>query len=156
MTNQAVKLCYGCKAEDHKINDCKKRRNILLRYTDSIYANTREIKEKMEQYRTVVSIRNRKSEYEKIQKESMICFATEAEVKRAMTDIMYNYLQKVLDTEIYQRKKQTYTEPNIVRKGTDNNILGDPPKIEQNISNNKMTQYDERKNSLAQDKKCYA
>ena len=44
MTNQAVKLCYACKAEDHEIKDCKKRRNILLRYTDSRYTNTREMK----------------------------------------------------------------------------------------------------------------
>ena len=34
MTNQVVKLCYACKAEDHEIKDCKKRKNILLRYTD--------------------------------------------------------------------------------------------------------------------------
>ena len=112
------------------------------------------MKEKMEQYGTVISIKNKKSQDDT--QRSMVCFTTEVEAKRAMTDIKYNYLQEGWDAEIYQRKKQTYTEPNIVRKGTDNNILGDPPKIEQNISNNKMTQYDERKNSLAQDKKCYA
>ena len=44
MTNQAVKLCYACKEEDHEIKDCKKRRNILLGYTDSRYTNTREMK----------------------------------------------------------------------------------------------------------------
>ena len=79
-------------------------------------------------------------------------FATEVEAKRAMTDIKYNYLQEGWDAEIYQRKKQTYTEPNIVRKRTDNNITEDPPRIEQNISNNKMTLRDEVRNSLAQDK----
>ena len=31
MTNQAVKPCYACKAEDHEIKDYKKRRNRLLR-----------------------------------------------------------------------------------------------------------------------------
>ena len=86
----------------------------------------------------------------------MVRFATEVEAKRAMTDIKYNYLQEGWDAEIYQRKKQTYTEPNIVRKGTDNNITEDPPRTEQNISNNKMTPRDEGRNSLAQDKKCYA
>ena len=114
------------------------------------------MKEKMEQYGTVISIRNRKSEYEKTQKESMVCFATEAEAKRAVADIKYNYLQEGWEAEIYQRKKQTYTEPNIVRKGTDNNITEDLPRIEQNISNNKMTPSGEGRNSLAQDKKCYA
>ena len=57
-----------------------------------------------------------------------------------MTDIRYNYLQEGWDTEIYQRIKETCTEPIIVRKGTDNNITEDPPRIEQNISNDKMTQ----------------
>ena len=42
------------------------------------------------------------------------------------------------------------------RKGTDNNITEDPPRIEQNISNNKMTQSGEGRDSLAQDKKCCA
>ena len=82
------------KVEDDEIKDCKKRRNILLRYTESRYANTREIKEKMGQYGIVMSIRNRKTEYEKTQKESMVCFATEIKAKRAMTDIKYNYLQE--------------------------------------------------------------
>ena len=60
MANQVVKQCYACKAEDHEIKDCKKRRNILLRYTDSRYTNTREMKEKMEQHGTVINIRNSK------------------------------------------------------------------------------------------------
>ena len=39
----------------------------------------------MEQYGTAISIRNsRKRKYEKMQKETMVCFATEAEAKRAM------------------------------------------------------------------------
>ena len=82
------------KVEDDEIKDCKKRRNILLRYTESRYANTREMKEKMGQYGIVMSIRNRKTEYEKTQKESMVCFAKEIKAKRAMTDIKYNYLQE--------------------------------------------------------------
>ena len=82
MANQAVKQCYACKAEDHEIKDCKKRRNILLRYTDSRYINTREMKENMEQYGTVISTRNKKSEYEKTQKESMVCFATDGRSKK--------------------------------------------------------------------------
>ena len=85
MANQAVKQCYACKGEDHEIKDCKKRRNMLLRYSDSRHTNTRETKEK---YGTVISIWNRKSEYEKTQKESTVCFATEAEAKRAMSDII--------------------------------------------------------------------
>ena len=89
-----MKQCCACKAEDHEIKDCKKRRNILLRYTDRRYTNTREMKEEMEQYRTVISIKNRKSEYEKTQKESTVCVATEAEAKRAIADIKYNYLQE--------------------------------------------------------------
>ena len=157
MANQVVKKYYACKAEDHEIEDCKKSINILLTYTDSRYTNTREMKEKMEQYGTVISIRNRKSEYEKTQKESMVCFATEAEAKRAMADIKHNYLQEGWDAEIYHRKKQTCAEPKIVRRGTDNNITEDPPVIEENISNkNKMTQSEEGRKSLGQGKTCYA
>ena len=44
------------------------------------------MKEKMEQSGTVISIRNRKSEYEKTQKESMVCFATEAQAIRKIID----------------------------------------------------------------------
>ena len=102
-----------------------------------------------------ISIRNRKSEYEKIQKESMVCFAIEPETKRAVTDIKYNYLQEGWDVEMYQRNKQIYTEPTTFKKGTGNNITEDPPRTEQNISDNKITQSDEGKNSLAQDEKCY-
>ena len=36
----------------------------------------------MDQYETVISKRNRKSEYEKTQKESMICFATDSDAKK--------------------------------------------------------------------------
>ena len=74
MANQAVKQCYACKAEDHERS--------LLRYTDSRYINTREMKENMEQYGTVISTRNKKSEYEKTQKESMVCFATDGRSKK--------------------------------------------------------------------------
>ena len=94
MANQTVKQCYVCKVEDDEIKDCKKRRNMLLRYTESRYTNTRGMKEKMGQYGIVMSIRNRKTEYEKTQKESMVCFAKEIKAKRAMTDIKYNYLQE--------------------------------------------------------------
>ena len=156
MANQAVKQCCACKTEDHEIKDCKKRINILLRYTDSRYTISREMKEKTDQYGTVISIRNKKSEYDKTQKESMVCFATEAEAKRAMTDIKYNYLQEGWHAEIYLRKKQAYIEPSKVRKRNDNNITDDQPRIGRNISNNKMAQSDEGKNSLAQGKKRYA
>ena len=85
----------------------------------------------------------------------MVCFAAEA--KRAMTDIKSKYLQEGCYAEIYQRKKQTYTKLNIVKKGTDKNLTKDTPRIKQNISNkSKMTQSDKGRNSLAQDKKCYA
>ena len=57
---------------------------------------------------------------------------------------------------IRNRKSQTYTEPNIARSGTDNNITEHSPRIERNISNNKMTQGDEGRNSLSQGKKYYA
>ena len=156
MANQAVTQCCACKTEDHEIKDCKKRINILPRYRGSRYTITREIKEKTEQYGTVTSIRNKKSEYEKTQKESMVCFAREPEAKRAMIDIKYNYFQEGWHAEIYLRKKQTCTEPSIIRNRTDNNITEDQPRIERNISNNKIAQSDEGKNSLAQDKKCYA
>ena len=54
-------------------------------------------------------------------------------------------------------EKQTYAEPKIVRKGTDNNIKEDSPRIERNISNkNKIIQSDEGRKSSAQDKTCYA
>ena len=33
----------------------------------------------------------------------MMCFVTEAEAKRAMADIKYNYLQEGWTAEIYQR-----------------------------------------------------
>ena len=78
---------------------------MLLRYSDNRYTNTREMKEKMEQYGTVISIKNKKSQDDT--QRSMVCFTTEVEAKRAMTDIKYNYLQEGWDAEIYQRKKQT-------------------------------------------------
>ena len=59
---------YACKAEDDEIKDCKKKRNVLLRYTGSRYISTKWMKQKMEQYGTVISIGNRKGEYEKTQK----------------------------------------------------------------------------------------
>ena len=58
--NQVGKQCYACKVEDHEIKGYKKSRNISLRYTVNRYPSTREKKEKMEQYGTVISIRNRK------------------------------------------------------------------------------------------------
>ena len=42
---------------------------MLLRYSDNRYTNTREMKEKMEQYGTVISIKNKKSQDEKTHKE---------------------------------------------------------------------------------------
>ena len=71
MTKQAVKLCYACKEEDHEIKDGKKKREILFGYTDTRYTNTKEMKERMEQYGTVVSIRNRKSKYDKKRKKKV-------------------------------------------------------------------------------------
>ena len=48
-TEKSVQAATGeIKAEDHEIKDCKKRSNILLRYTDSRYTNIREMNEKME------------------------------------------------------------------------------------------------------------
>ena len=44
MANQVVKQCYACKVGDHEIKDCKKRRNILLRYTDRRYKMTEDTK----------------------------------------------------------------------------------------------------------------
>ena len=106
MANQVVKQCYACKVGDHEIKDCKKRRNILLRYTDRRYKNTRKINEKMEQYGKVISIRNKKTEYEKTQKENMVYFAKKAEAKRAMAGIKHNYLQEEWNAEIYQKKNK--------------------------------------------------
>ena len=82
MINQVVKLCYACKAEDDEIKDCKKRKNILLRYTDIRYTNTREIKEKMEQYGTVINIRNRKNEYEKHKKRAWYVLQQKQKLKK--------------------------------------------------------------------------
>ena len=38
MTNQAVRLCYACKAEDHEIKDCKMRE---IYYLDILTQDTR-------------------------------------------------------------------------------------------------------------------
>ena len=45
-----MKQCYVCKADDHEIKDWKKRRNTLLRWTDSRHTIITEMKEKIEQY----------------------------------------------------------------------------------------------------------
>ena len=57
-----------------KIMKLRTRINILLGYTGSRYTSTREMKEKMEQCETVISMRNKKSEYER----SMVCSGTES------------------------------------------------------------------------------
>ena len=53
--------------------------------------------------------------------------------KKVMANIKHNYLPEGWDAEMYQSKKQTFTEPNTVRKGIDNNNIEDPSRIEQNI-----------------------
>ena len=54
-------------------------------------------------------------------------------------------------------EKTNIRRTKIVRKGTDDNSTEHPPTIEQNVSyKNKMTQSDEGRKSLAQDKTCYA
>ena len=60
----------------------------------------------MEQYGKVISIRNKKTEYEKTQKENMVYFAKKAEAKRAMAGIKHNYLQEEWNAEIYQKKNK--------------------------------------------------
>ena len=45
MANQAVKQCYALKGEDHEIKNCKKRRNMLLRYSDSRHKHKRNERE---------------------------------------------------------------------------------------------------------------
>ena len=55
------------------------------------------------------------------------------------------------------QKKQRCTERNEVRRETDNNNSEDSPRVEQNISNqNKITQSDERRKSLTQNKTSFA
>ena len=128
----------------------RKDKNILLRYTDRRYTSTKEIKEKMEQYGTVISLRNRKSEYEKTHKGSMVSFKIESEGKRVVTDIKHNYLHEGWHAQIYQSEKWLHTELNIDKKGTDNNNTKDPPRIEKNISNkHRITQNDQERKSLA-------
>ena len=57
-----------------------------------------------------------------------------------------------MSAEICQSEKQTYTKPNTVRKGTNNNNREDPPRTEENISNKiNITQIDQGRKSLAQD-----
>ena len=85
-----------------------------------------------------------------------VCFGTESKAKRATTDVTHNYLCEGYNVEIYQEWKQTYTKPNTVRKGTDNNNREHPPRTEQNISNKiNITQIDKGRKSLTQDKTCY-
>ena len=71
-----------------------KKGEILYLDILSVGTQVKEKKVKMEQYGIVRSIRNGKSKHEKIQKESMVCFATVSEAKRAMTDIEHNYTMK--------------------------------------------------------------
>ena len=68
MANQVVKQCHACKAEDNEIIDYKKRRNILLRYSNTRYTKARKMKERTKQQGAEITIRNRKSEYGKTQK----------------------------------------------------------------------------------------
>ena len=63
--NQRVRHQANCKGPKY-----------LVRYTGSRYTSTREMKERTEQYGTVISIKSKKRKYEKTQKESMVCFAT--------------------------------------------------------------------------------
>ena len=69
-----------------KIKDCKERRHILVRSTDSRCTSAKEKKEQLEKCGTMTRLRNRKSEYEKTQKESMVCSTTQSEVETAMID----------------------------------------------------------------------
>ena len=58
---------------------------------------------------------------------------------------------------MYANKKQTWAEPNTVRKRTDKNNIEVPPRLEQNILNkNKVIQSGEKRKCLEEDKKYYA
>ena len=104
-----------------------KKGEILYLDILSVCTQVKEKKVKMEQYGIVRSIRNGKSKHEKIQKESMVCFATVSEAKRAMTDIEHNCTMKDGVQKFTRvKKKQKYTESNTVRRETDNNSRGPP------------------------------
>ena len=62
-----------------KLRAAKRGENIVLRYAGSKHISLEEMREKMEQYETVIIITKR--EDEKTQKEGMVYFATESEAK---------------------------------------------------------------------------
>ena len=98
----------------------------------------------------MISLRNRKSEYEKTHKGSTVSFKTESEGKRVVTDLKHNYLLEGWHAQIYQSEKWLHTELNIDKKGTDNNNTKVPPRIEKNISNkHRIAQSDQERKSLA-------
>ena len=86
----------------------------------------------------------------------MVRFATEAQAKRTLSDIKRNYLHERWDAEIYQSKKQLYTEPNTVRKGTEYSSTEDPPRIEQNNSNKNTKKHKVMKEERVQHKTKHA
>lgn len=73
-----------------------------------------------------------------------------------MTDKKHNYLHNGWDIEIYQSIKQTYIQPNTVKKENGINNTEDLSRLEQSISKkSKITQRGERKKIFVQEKICY-
>ena len=62
-----------------KLRAAKRGENIVVRYDGSKHTSSEEMKEKMEQYETVIIITKRDDE--KTQKEGMVYLATESEAK---------------------------------------------------------------------------
>ena len=111
------KTCYACNSTECQIKECTKKRNIRG-YTYS----ERELKEMMEEYGKVKSIKSRKSSYGSSFKESMICYNDEQE---AETEIVEINKYRGWTAELYQsyfQKQHSHKQNNIEQQdATENN-----------------------------------
>ena len=116
------KKCYACNSSEHQIKLCTKKRNIYLsNIRKGDIHSDRELKEMMEEYGKVKSIKSRKSSYGSSFSES-ICYNDEQEAETAIVEINK---YRGWTAELYQsyfRKLHSHEQNNIQQQNaTENN-----------------------------------